>query len=308
MPGGMLGAADDIRFYTRHGWWPGNAGITIEAAFQDWGAAQMAKKLGLQKDYRYFMRRSAGWQTCFDTSVGLLMPRGADGKFFQQDPLSGKGWVEANAWQGSWGVSHDLPKLAALMGGNDSFCRRLNFAFEQAKPSDFVFAYNDGYISYANQPGCSNAHVFSYAGKPWLTQYWVRQVQQQAYSGTSPDEGYGGHDEDQGQMGGVSALMAIGLFNVMGNESTNPVYETTSPIFDEIKISLDSRYYSGKEFIIRTHDNSAQNCYIQKATLNGKPLSTFWFSHEELAKGGTLELWMGERPNTNWGTGELPPQ
>ena len=125
------------------------------------------------------------------------------------------------------------------MGGNDTLCSKLNFAFEKAAPQDFVFAYNDGYVSYANQPGLSNAHVFNYAGKPWLTQYWVRRVREQAYGGITPDLGYGGHDEDQGQMGALSALMSIGLFSLQGNASATPVYEITSPIFDDITIKLD---------------------------------------------------------------------
>lgn len=304
LPGGMLGSAEDIRFYTQKGWWPGNAGITIEASFQDWGIAQMAKKLGKKKDADFFSKRSNGWKYCFDTTQRLLFPKDREGKFLHSDPLNGEGWVEANAWQGTWGVSHDIPALAALMGGNEVLCEKLNHAFEKAAPSDFVFEYSGGYVSYANQPGCSNAHVFSYAGKPWLTQYWVRRVQEQAYGGTTPDLGYGGHDEDQGQMGGVSALMAIGLFNIKGNESVDPEYEITSPIFDEVTIHLDNRYYAGKSFVIKTYNNSKANCYIQSARLNGRPLNNFRFSHETFARGGMLELWMGSEPNKEWGLGQ----
>jgi putative alpha-1,2-mannosidase len=223
------------------------------------------------------------------------------------DPLSGTGWIEANAWQGTWGISHGIGRLAALMGGNDTLCAKLDFAFKQAEPFDFVFAYYDGYVSYANQPGCSNAHVFNYAGKPWLTQYWVRKVQEQAYGGVTPDQGYGGHDEDQGQMGGVSALMAIGLFNLQGNVNQNPVYDITSPVFDQITIHLDRHYYKGKQFVIQTYNNSKENCYIQKAAINGKVLNNFWFTHEEYAKGGKLEIWLGPQPNKQWGTAGLPP-
>lgn len=308
LPGGMLGSAEEINFYTKNGWWPGNAGITVEAAFQDWGIAQMASKLGLKKDYAFFSKRADGWKNCFDTTQKLLFPKDRNGKFMHSDPLSGEGWVEANAWQGTWGVSQDIPGLAEKMGGNDVLTEKLNYAFEKAASSDFVFAYNDGYVSYANQPGCSNAHVFNYAGKPWLTQYWVRRVKEQAYGGITPDLGYGGHDEDQGQMGGVSALMAIGLFNIMGNQSATPVYDITSPVFDEITIQLDSRYYKGKNFVIRAHNNSAANCYIQEAKLNGQPLNDFWFTHEAYAAGGVLELWMGDKPNKKWGTGSLPPK
>ena len=38
------------------------------------------------------------------------------------------------------------------MGGGDAFCEKLNYAFEQARPTDFVHAYSGGYVSYANQP------------------------------------------------------------------------------------------------------------------------------------------------------------
>jgi predicted alpha-1,2-mannosidase len=307
LPGGMLGSKEDILFYSKNGWWKDNAGITIEAAFQDWAVAQMAKKLGKGKDYQYFSQRSKGWKKCFNPAQKLLFPKDAGGRFTHSDPLSGAGWIEANAWQATWGVSHDITGLAALMGGNDTLCSKLNYAFEKAAPQDFVFAYNDGYVSYANQPGLSNAHVFNYAGKPWLTQYWVRRVQEQAYGGITPDLGYGGHDEDQGQMGALSALMAIGLFNLQGNAAATPVYDITSPVFDSVTIQLDQRYYKGKTFTIVSHGNSGENRYIQKATLNGKELQNFWFTHEVFSNGGSLEIWLGPSPNKQWGTGPLPP-
>lgn len=304
MPGGMLGSPDDINFYTKNGWWRNNAGITIEATFQDWAIAQMAQRLGKKKDYQFFLKRSEGWKKCFDPSQKLLFPKDENGKFIHSKPLSGEGWVEANAWQGTWGVSHDIKGLAKLMGGYDTLCYKLNYAFEKATSSDFVFAYTDGYVSYANQPGCSNAHVFNHARKPWLSQYWVRRVREQAYGGTTPDLGYGGHDEDQGQMGGVSALMSIGLFSLQGTVSVIPAYDLTSPVFDKITIELDPQYYKGKQFVITTHDNSDSNMYIQKADLNGQALNRFWFTHEDYAKGGTLDIWLGPAPNKSWGTAE----
>ena len=301
LPGGMLGSSADIEFYTRNGYWPENAGITVEAAFQDFAIAQMAQSLGKKKDYKFFLNRSQGWKKLFNPEQKLLFPKDRQGNFMHNDPLSGAGWIEANAWQATWAVSHDIAGLAELMGGNDTLCAKLNYAFTMARSSDFVFAYNDGYVSYANQPGCSNAHVFNYAGKPWLSQYWVRKVKEQAYGGTTPDLGYGGHDEDQGQMGGVSALMAIGLFNLQGNVTQNPVYDITSPIFDKITIELDPRYYPGKSFVIETGNNSAENIYIQQAFLNGKAINQPWFSHKDFTEGGTLKLILGKEPNKDWG-------
>jgi len=303
MPGGMMGIDD---FYIDNGYHPGNAGITLEAAFQDWALAQMAKGLNMNNDVDYFLKRSTGWRKLFNNQQQLVFPKDKNGNWLHNNPLSGNGWIEANSWQGTWSVSHDIEELATLMGGADALCKKLNFAFEQAAPQDFVFGYGTGYVSYANQPGCSNAHVFNYAGKPWLSQYWVRRVNEQAYGAITPDKGYGGHDEDQGQMGGVSALMSMGLFSLRGTASSTPVYDITSPVFEEITFHLDTSYYSGNKFTIKTYNNSSDNYYIQKAALNGQPLNSFWFKHSDFAKGGILELWLGKEPNKNWGVGKLP--
>ena len=74
----------------------------------------------------------------------------------------------------------------------------------------------------------------------------------------------------------------------------DPVYEITAPVFDVVRIKLSPTYYSGKEFVIRTYNNSKSNCYIRKSSLNGKTLDTFWFYHKDFAKGGTLELWLDD--------------
>jgi putative alpha-1,2-mannosidase len=34
--------------------------------------------------------------------------------------------------------------------------------------------------------------------------------------------------------------------------------------------------------------------------LNGAPLDRAWITHDEIVRGGTLELTMGERPNPDW--------
>lgn len=292
--------------YLDKGYIEGNAGRTLEANFQDWALAQMAGRLGHKEDRDYFLKRSEGWKTLYNPEQKLIFGKDRNGNWVTDNPLDGNGWVEANSWQGTWSVSHDIRGLSEMMGGDDELCKMLDHAFEMAAPQDFIFGYSSGYISYANQPGCSNAHVFNWAGKPWMTQYWVRRVAEQAYGATSPDFGYGGHDEDQGQMGGVSALMAIGLFDIRGTAEEKPVYEITSPVFDEVTISLNNDYYPGKEFRIKTYNNSPENCYIQKVRLNGKPLKTFWFYHEDFVKGGLLEIWLGPEPQKKWGVAGYP--
>ena len=135
---------------------------------------------------------------------------------------------------------------------------------------------------------------------PYLTQKWVRKVKA-AYSDITP---YGGYrdDEDQGQMGALGVLLAIGLFEEDGGCSVNTYYEISSPIFDRISISLHPDYYPGERFEIICRNNSEKNMYIQSAKLNSRKWDKCIFSHESFANGGTLELEMGPRPNRRWGS------
>lgn len=158
-----------------------HAGRAVQDAFEYWALTQMAEEIGHGADVKPFHDVINGWKKFFDPKKNLLSGR----------------WVEANDWQGTFGVSHDIRSLAALMGGPDKLTEMLNSAFEEEADSHFVYTYGAGKVSYANQPGCSNAHVFNHAGHPWLSQYWVRRVSRQAYGGTNPNIGYGGHDEDQ---------------------------------------------------------------------------------------------------------------
>ncbi len=301
--GGMLALDMDkeLDFYNQNGYCPGNAGLTIQWAFEDWALSQMASKLGRKKDFSFLKKRSKGWTASFHPQLKLVLPKNSDGTWLHEDPLDGNGYIEANAWQATFGLSHDLNKLTELMGGQDSLCDKLNFAFTKSDAKDFVFGYNQGYVSYANQPGCSNAHVFAHAGKPWLSQYWVRKVKEQAHGAITPDKGYGGHDEDQGQMGGVSALMAMGLFSIDGGSSIDPSYDITAPVFDEVTIKLNGDYYKGNTFKIITKGNSKANGYIQRAFLNGNDHNSFRLSHRDYANGGELELWLSDKPNFKWG-------
>lgn len=288
-------------FYEKCGYVPGRAGFTIQWALEDWALSQMAKSLGQKRDAKHFAKRSLGWRKLFHPQIKLLFPKDEKGQWMSLNPFNGQGFVEASSWQASFGVSHDLKGLSALMGGKDSLCVKLDYAFKQSVVSNFRHSY----VDYSNQPGLSTGHVFSHMGQPWKTQYWIRQVCEKTFAGITPYEGYGGMDEDQGQMGALHALMQMGLFCINGGSAQHPSYEITSPIFDEIIIHLDSDYYKGDTFKIKTYSNSSENCYIQQASLNGKPYNSFLIPHDKLTQGGVLELWMGKNPNLSWGVERL---
>lgn len=288
------------------------ASMTLEYAYQDWCLAQMAKTMGKLQDYEFFMKRSKNYRNLWNPESGYMQPRGEDGNWLPCfDPLElteKGGFCESNSAIYSHYVPHDMVGLIELYGGADQYVKRLNANFEKSESYGFFRSNKTkegNWTDYGNQPGTGMAHLFSYAGAPWLTQKWVRKVKA-AYCDVTP---YGGYrdDEDQGQMGALGVLMAIGLFEVDGGCAEKPFYEITSPLFDKVTIHLDNRYYSGKTFQIITKGNSTDNMYIQNASLNGKKWNKCWFYHEDFIKGGTLELKLGAKPNKKWGIEELPP-
>lgn len=282
--------------------------MTLFFAYQDWCLGQFAKKLGNEEVYRKYDNRSYNYRYMFDRQTGWMRPRMADGSWLKDFAPIGKGFntpgfVESNSAIYSYYVPQNIKDLISLSGGEQAFVEKLNKQFELATPTNFITAHGshaENWVDYENQPSLHMAHLFSHAGAPWLTQYWVRRIKKDVFGDITPYGGYNG-DEDQGQMGALGVLMAIGLFDVQGGASVDPQYEITSPIFDRITIQLDNNYYPGKEFVIQTKNNSAENVYIQSVKLNGEPLKTFYFPHSEFVKGGVLEIELGAKPNKDWG-------
>jgi putative alpha-1,2-mannosidase len=77
----------------------------------------------------------------------------------------------------------------------------------------------------------------------------------------------------------------------------NNRYELGSPLFDEVEIKLDPKYYKGKSFKIIAENNSKENIYAQSVYLNGIQLDRTYILHEEIINGGELSLKMGATPN-----------
>jgi len=206
----------------------------------------------------------------------------------------------------TWFVPHDYDGLAELMGGKEALVSKLNNEFAQAKLQGFTAGKSHSdenrkrirniSINYGNQPSMQTAYIFNTVGAPWLTQKWSREVIDSVYTGVSPYVGFNG-DEDQGLMGSLSVLMKIGLFQLDAGAAENPKYQIGSPIFNEITISLDNKYYSGKQFRIVAQNNSKENLYIQSVKLNGQPLNRMFLYHNEIISGGELFLKMGAEPN-----------
>lgn len=284
---------------------------TLEYSYSAFAAAQMAKAIGKQADYKQFIKLSNGWKQIFNSTSKLMQPKRANGNFIDKfDPYQPwRGFQEGNAVQYTFYVPHNPAGLIAAIG-QDNFNKRLDSIFTVSEKQGFgggktidAFAGINSIYNHGNQPNLHISWLFNFSGKPWLTQKWTRLIGNDFY-GHEEIHGYGyGQDEDQGQLGSWYVLNSLGLFDVKGFTDSKPIIQFGSPLFASANVKLGN----GKVLTIKTVNNSASNMYIQSAEFNGKPLDNCWMYLDELTKGGELKFVMGPKPNTAWGVKTPPP-
>jgi len=290
------------------GYCPDDLSATLEYANDDWNLAQMSASLGKSDLAAKYLAQSQNYKKSFDPDAtwtykgadaekqhldwkGWFNARDKDGKWCPWNGLlSDKHVTESTIYQQGWFVPFDIPGLAALLGGKELFADKLNSFFERT-PN--VGKWNDFY-NHPNEPVHLVPFLFNRIGAPWLTQKWVRVVDE-AYKGGP--EGLCG-DEDVGQMSAWFVLAASGIHQACPGDLR---YEIFSPLFNKVSIRLDKKYSKGGTFTITSNGNSATNIYIQSATLNGKPLNRCWITYQEIVAGGTLDMILGPQPNKKWG-------
>ncbi len=323
--GGGFAGNRNLEEYMELGYVPNEEGPvsnTLEYAFDDWCVSEFADALGEEDVRQRFEKRARNFENVFDPSVKYVRMKKSNGEWVQPfdslccSTFRGSGYVEGNAWQYTWFVPHDVSWIVDFLG-KETFNDRLVRGFKKSKPWKFSAErvnYDQSLhsmgvlpINHGNQPNMQAAYLFNYSGKPWLTQKWARSIMEEYY-GLGPETGWPG-DEDQGQMGAWFVNSSMGLFQMKGGASTEPVWEIGSPLFDRVTIHLDKGYYSGEKFVIETVNNSKENIYIRKAFLNGEKLEKPWIYHEDIVGGGRLKLIMSDKPNKDWGSSleDAPP-
>ncbi len=293
-PCGGVAGNRHLDSYLEYGYVPEEAGAasnTMEYAFDDWCLAEFARSLEEDSLYAHFLERSHNYRHLFDTQTGYLRRRHADGRWVTPfDPLldgteggwNGPGYMEGNAWVYTWYAPHDLPALIDLLG-RDTFNHRLEEGFQR------------GYVDLSNQPNLQAPFLFNYSGQPWQTQRYSRLVADSCFR-IDPLTAYVG-EEDEGQLSSLYCLLAMGLFQMQAGCGVEPYYDLSSPVFDEVVIHLDPRYYPGGTFTIVAESNGPDRPYIQSATLDEQPLAGPRVPWARIRDGGVLRLRMGAQPN-----------
>lgn len=269
----------------------------LEYALADWCVAQVAKQMGEEREYAFFLERSKSYRHYFDEETQFMRGISSGGTFRQ--PFSpfhaahqADDYTEGNAWQYTWLVPHDVHGLIELFGGEEPFIAKLDSLFtaegELGKDASPDISGLIGQYAHGNEPSHHIAYLYPYVGQPWKTAGIVRRILSAFYS--DGIDGLSGN-EDVGQMSSWYVLSALGFYQVA---PAGGVYVFGSPLFDKATIQVGH----GKVFRITAHQNSSENKYIREVRLNGKSHTKSYILHKDIAAGGELEFVMGKSPSS----------
>ena len=269
---------------------------TLEYALDDWCIAQVARVASSRQTEAEYLRRSQYWRNVYDSSTGFMRPRFNGVWVDPFDPTEvNVHYTEANSWQYSFHVQHDIAGLTAASGGDASMEDWLDELFssssettgrEQVDMTGMVGQYAQG-----NEPSHHIAYLYNYVGVPWKTQRTVRQIMQELF--TAQPDGLCGN-EDCGQMSAWYVMSALGFYPVTPGSD---VFVFGSPVFRNAVIHLEN----GRDFTLRAPRTSASNIYINHVMRDGVPYSKSYFRFADLERGRTFVFGMDDKPNPRFG-------
>ena len=271
--------------YKKQGWIPFGAmagSMTLEYAYNDFCAAQVAQGLGKTDDARRYLLRSKKWVNLWnpkaesDGFTGFIVPRTQDKEFLPVDLKKRQGswkyfFYEGNSWTYSWFAPHQIDTLIVLNGGPAAFAKKLQHAFER------------DLIQYENEPAFLAPQLFHHVGRSDLSSYYVRKLLREGFN---EQEGSPGND-DSGAMSSWFVFSALGFFPNAGQN----YYYLNGPLFEDVTLQLSN----GKRLRIVAKNAGPDNIYVQSVKLAGQPVKGFSITHDELMCGGTLEFQMGAK-------------
>lgn len=270
---------------------------TLEYAYNDWCIARMADMLGKDSLAKIFYRRCGSWENVFDPNSGHMRPRSYGRWLSPFEPREvNNHFTEANSWQYSFSVPHDLQGWLGTMISHgphtlESMLDSLFTTFsktmgrEQADITGLIGQYAHG-----NEPSHHIAYLYNTAGKPHKTQERVKQILENMYH-NSPD-GLSGN-EDCGQMSAWYVLSSMGFYPVCPGDDR---YSIGYPLFQKTLLVFEN----GNKLQILKKDKGH---YIAAVLLNGQKVERNYLYHRELMEGGKLVFKMSSTP-TEWGTGD----
>jgi predicted alpha-1,2-mannosidase len=163
------------------------------------------------------------------------------------------------------------------MGGKKNFVNKLQKVFDE------------DLFDMANEPDIHYPYLFNYwKGEEWRSQKEVQKLIKNYYK-NSPG-GIPGND-DCGTLSAWIVYSMMGMYPVCPGDTD---YALTTPVFDKITIQLDPEFHKGKTWEIvksaPSQNEESEFEFIQNIQLNGKDYKSYFINHDEIVKGGKIEM------------------
>ena len=297
--GSAFSGREGVEHYLQYGYCPSglmdeSVSRTIEFGWADRSISLLATALGRADDAELFKKHSEFYRNLWNPKTQYFQPRNQDGQFYEPfKPLLltyfdrkqkfTRDYVEGSALQWRWAAPFDAEGMISLFKSRDYFVEELNSFFAKASPT--MGAWNPGpYYWHGNQPDIHAAYLFNSAGRPDLTQRWVRWILDTKYA-----DSYAGLDgnDDGGTLSAWYIFSALGLYPVAGSDR----YELGAPLFEKAEVNLGK-----KQLTIIAENFRPDHAYVEKGWLNDRPLDRTWITHGEIQHGGTLRFRMSALP------------
>ncbi|MBD0825183.1 GH92 family glycosyl hydrolase [Aestuariibaculum marinum] len=264
----------------------GRAGVskTLEYAHDDYALSLLAEKLGDSEHAEDLMKRSENYKNVFDKETNFMRGRLDDGHwvtpFNPQYPYYQYMYREANAWQLSFYVPHDIYGLVNLYGGTQRFEEKLDSLFSVPWNSNYIARNVSGFLGqycHGNQPNHEAPFAYYFVEKPEKSQAILDILLKDYYGIGEYGLALSGMD-DAGEMSSWYVFTALGLYplSVADNE-----FITTVPIFDDIIWELNN----GKTLTI---SKKGQSRKLRSVEINGERLKNFFAPYSIFEEGGEL--------------------
>ncbi|RAV30553.1 GH92 family glycosyl hydrolase [Sinomicrobium soli] len=258
---------------------------TLEYAYDDYSLALLAEALGDTEHREDLVKRSGNYANVFDRSVNFMRGRLDNGDwitpFDPQYPYYEYMYREANAWQLSFYVPHDMPGLVELYGGREAFESKLDSLFTLPWNPEHIARNVSGFMGqycHGNQPDHEAPYAYYFAGKPHKSQEVIDTLLAEYY-------GVGEHGlalvgmDDAGEMSSWYVFAAMGIYPL---SPADPEYLVSVPLFDKVHLNFKD---AGPVEIKRSGGRKLKEIHI-----NGSKSGGFIVSHDFLKQGGVLEI------------------
>lgn len=296
----------DWGIYDKYGYFPydlvkeESVSKTLECAYDDYCAAQLAAKLNKTDDYEFFMKRANYYKNLFDPETKLMRGKDSKGRWripFDKLALSHAGtaggdYTEGNAWQYTWHVQQDVIGLVNLMGGKEAFITKLDSLFSLDSKSEGAGFIGDvtgliGQYAHGNEPSHHVIYLYSMLGKREKTEELVREVFDKFYH--PYPNGLCGND-DCGQMSAWYIFSALGFYPV---NTISGEFVLGAPQQPKATVHLPN----GKELSIIAQNISETNKYVKSVILNEEEIVGSTIKYEQIMQGGNLIFEMSSQPH-----------